>query len=49
MGHAAGVQWRDSDDALKDLQDVMSYGSSRTKIGFNQLNKFRSSSLFFAR
>lgn len=49
MGHAAGVQSRDSDDDLKDLQDVMSYGSSRTKIGFNQLNKFRSSKLFFAR
>ena len=49
MGHAAGVQSRDSDDFLKDPQDVMSYGPSRTKIGFNQLNKFRGSNLFFAR
>lgn len=49
MGHAAGVQARDSDDDLHDLQDVMSYGSNRTKIGFNQLNKFRRADLFFAR
>lgn len=49
MGFAAGVQSRESDDVLKDLQDVMSYGPSRTKIGFNQLNKFRRSNLFFAR
>ncbi len=49
MGHAAGIDSRDSDDALKDLDDVMSYGSNRTKIGFNQLNKFRRQNLFFAR
>ncbi len=49
MGHAAGVQSRDSDRNLKDSDDVMSYGTTRTKIGFNQLNLFRRQNLFFAR
>jgi hypothetical protein len=47
IGHAAGVTWRDSDDMLKDDDDIMSYGQHRTKIGFNQLNKLNRRGLFF--
>jgi hypothetical protein len=47
IGHAAGIDSRDSDDALKDLDDIMSYGPSRTKVGFNQVNKLTRSGLFF--
>jgi hypothetical protein len=47
IGHAAGVQARDSDDVLTDLSDVMSYGSNRTKIGMNQLNLMNRRGLFF--
>ena len=47
IGHAAGVESRDSDDTLADLDDVMSYGTNRTKIGANQLNKMKRQGLFF--
>jgi hypothetical protein len=47
IGHAAGVESRDSDDNLADLDDVMSYGTNRTKIGANQLNKMKRHGLFF--
>jgi hypothetical protein len=47
IGHAAGIDSRDSDDALKDLDDIMSYGPNRTKVGTNQLNKLNRSGLFF--
>jgi hypothetical protein len=47
IGHAAGIDSRDSDDALKDLDDIMSYGTNRTKVGINQINKLNRSGLFF--
>jgi hypothetical protein len=47
IGHAAGIDWRDSDDMLKDYDDIMSYGPKRTKMGFNQLNKLNRRGLFF--
>lgn len=47
IGHAAGVQVRDSDENLKDLDDIMSYGANRSKIGFNMTNKLNAKGLFF--
>jgi hypothetical protein len=47
IGHAAGVDGRDSDDALQDFDDIMSYGRNRSKIGFNQKNKLSRRGLFF--
>lgn len=47
IGHAAGVESRDSDDNLTDMLDVMSYGTNRTKVGANQLNKMKRQGLFF--
>jgi len=47
IGHAAGVQVRDSDENLKDLDDIMSYGPNRSKIGFNMTNKLNAKGLFF--
>jgi len=47
IGHAAGVQVRDSDENLKDLDDIMSYGPSRSKVGYNMTNKLNAKGLFF--
>jgi hypothetical protein len=47
IGHAAGIDSRDSDDALQDLDDVMSYGRNRSKVGINQINKLNRTGLFF--
>ncbi len=47
IGHAAGVHVRDSDENLKELEDIMSYGQNRSKIGFNMTNKLNAKGLFF--
>jgi len=47
IGHAAGIQSRDSDDALKDYDDIMSYGKNRTKISKFMIGKLSQRNLFF--
>lgn len=47
IGHAAGIGYRDSDDNLKDVDDIMSYGFNRTKLGINMTNHLNRSGLFF--
>ena len=34
-------------DELKELEDIMSYGQNRSKIGFNMTNKLNAKGLFF--